>query len=128
MPAEECCRCDKERSPTRPRQEPTRRCQEDTISRRQLRSTCLSMQDRELVPEHNDLELLELLRAGTKQYELKHAAEDQVAERPDQESTPRDQRDGRTTLRSTQAPRTPNRLTHPTPDERLNSSITPRTR
>ena len=34
------------------------------------------MQDRELVPEHNDLELLELLRVGTKQYELKHAAED----------------------------------------------------
>jgi hypothetical protein len=26
---------------------------------------------------------------GTKQHELKHASEDQVAERPDQESTPR---------------------------------------
>jgi hypothetical protein len=34
------------------------------------------------VPEHNDLELLELLRTGTKQYELKHGSEDQVAERP----------------------------------------------
>jgi hypothetical protein len=39
------------------------------------RSTCLSTQYRELVPEHHDLELLEVLRAGTKQYDLKHAAE-----------------------------------------------------
>ena len=49
-----------------------------------LRSSCLPTQDREFVPEHNDLELLELLRTATKQYELKHASEDQIAGRADQ--------------------------------------------
>ena len=39
--------------------------------------------------EHDDLELLELVRARTQEHDLEHAAERQVAERPEHEATPR---------------------------------------
>ena len=80
---------DEEGSPARPRQQLTCRGKEDSIGRRQLRSTCLSAQYRELVSEHDELEFLEVLRAGTQRHELQHAAEHQVAERPEQEPAPR---------------------------------------
>lgn len=104
---------DEERSPARPRQQLTCGGKEDSIGRRQLRSTCLSAQYRELVSEHHDLKLLEILRAGTQRHELEHAAEHQVAERPEQEPTPRDQRDRRTTLRPTHVSQTQNRINAP---------------
>jgi hypothetical protein len=39
--------------------------------------------------KHHDLEFLEVLRSKTKQDELKQAADQQIAERPEHESTPR---------------------------------------
>ena len=63
--------------------------------------------------ENDDLEFLELLRAGTQRHELEHAAQHQVAERPEQEPTPRDQRDGRTTVRPTRVSQTRNRVNAP---------------
>jgi hypothetical protein len=42
MPPQQRCRRDDERRPARSRQQPTRGGKEDAISRRQLRSTCLS--------------------------------------------------------------------------------------
>src|SRR5438094_3582008 len=83
------------------------------MGRRQLGSTYLSMQHPELVPKHHDLELLELLRAGTQRYELEHAAQHQIAKRPEQEPTRQDQRDGRTTLRPTRALQRWNRVNAP---------------
>jgi hypothetical protein len=38
------------------------------------------------VPEHNDLEVLEVLGAGTQRHELEQAAEHQIAERPGQDT------------------------------------------
>src|SRR6266545_657205 len=65
------------------------------------------------MPEHHDLKLLELPRAGTQRYELEHAAQHQIAERPEQESSPQDQRDGRTTLRPARASQRRNRVNAP---------------
>src|SRR6266566_4914145 len=47
----------------------------------------LSAQHRQLVSKHDDLELFEVLRARTQEHELEHAAQRQVAERPEQEQT-----------------------------------------
>ncbi len=44
----------------------------------------LSTKHRELMPKHDDLQLLELPRARTKQGELQEAADQQIAERPEQ--------------------------------------------
>jgi hypothetical protein len=74
----------------------------------------LSTEHRELVPKDDDLELLEVLGAGTKQDEPQQAADKQVAERAEQKTTPRSQRDGRTNLRLTARSRAGTELKHPT--------------
>src|SRR5438874_5391905 len=65
------------------------------------------------MPVHHDLKLLELPRAGAQRYELEHAAQQQIAERPEQEPSPQDQRDGRTTLRPARASPRRNRVNAP---------------
>ena len=47
----------------------------------------LSTKDRKLMPKDDDLELLELPRARTKDGELQEAADQQIAERPEQRNT-----------------------------------------
>ena len=61
---------------------------EDSIGRPQLRPSDLTAQHRQLVAEHHDLQLLELLRAKTQRRELQHAAKHEVAERPQQRPAP----------------------------------------
>src|SRR5881392_39734 len=91
---------------------------EDPIGRRQLRPTRLRAEHREFVSKYDDLELLEVLRARTQQDELEQAAERQVAERPEQEPTPRIQgTDARLYDRHTPR-RTGTELTHPTGEDR----------
>ena len=46
---------------------------------------CLPAKYRQLMPKHDDLQLLELARARTEQNESEHAAERQVAEGPEHE-------------------------------------------
>jgi Arc/MetJ family transcription regulator len=67
MPAQQRRWRDEERSPARPWQQPTRCSKQDTIGHRQLRSPRLSPQHRQFVPEHDDLEFLELLRTPTQE-------------------------------------------------------------
>jgi hypothetical protein len=81
MPAKERRRRDQKRRPARSRQQPTRSGKEDTIRLRQLRTICLPTKYRQLMPKHDDLQLLELTRARAKQDELEDAAERQIARR-----------------------------------------------
>src|SRR6266516_5881350 len=84
VPAQQRRRRHKKRLPTRPRQQPTRGSEKDSVTRPQLRTTCLAAKHRQLMPEHHDLELLEVLRPGTQEQKLKQAAQRQVAERREQ--------------------------------------------
>jgi hypothetical protein len=113
MPPEQRGWRDEERAPARSRQQPTCCRKKDAIGRRQPRSPRLPTEDGQLVPEHDDLELLEVVRAGTQRCELEHAAEQQVAERPEQRPAPLDQRDGSTTLRSRSASQPEDRVNAP---------------
>jgi hypothetical protein len=76
---------DQKRPPARSRQQPACGSQEDSIGRRQLRTTCLPAKHRQLMPKQDDLQLLELARASTEQNESEHAPERQIAERPEQQ-------------------------------------------
>jgi hypothetical protein len=60
VPAQQRGRRDQKRLPACSWQQPARGGKEDPIFRRQLRATCLSAKHRQLVPKHNDLQLLEL--------------------------------------------------------------------
>ena len=113
VPAQQRRRRNQKRPPTRPRQQPTRRSKEDPVGRCQPRPTRLPTKHRQLMSKDDDLQLLEVLRARPQEYELEHAAERQVAERPEQEPTPRNQRDGRTTLRSAHMSQSRNRVNAP---------------
>ena len=98
-------------TPARPRQEPTRCSKENPIGRRQLRSTCLPTKHRELMPEHDDLELLEALRTRRSSDDLEHAAQRQVADDQNKNDSS-DQRDGERLTAHLLIART--ELTHPT--------------
>src|SRR5438132_7697250 len=62
----------------------------------------------------HDLKLLELLRTGTQRYELEHAAQHQIAERPEQEPTPQVSGTGARHYGRHARPRAGTALTHPT--------------
>ena len=81
MPAQQRCRGDDEGSPTRPRQELARRRQEHAVDGRHRRTACLPSQNCELVPQHDDLQLLEVVRAPTQDGELENASKEEVTER-----------------------------------------------
>ena len=81
MPAQQRCRGDHEGSPTRPRQELARRRQEHALDGRHRRTACLPSQNCELVPQYDDLQLREVVRAPTQDGELEDAAKEEVTER-----------------------------------------------
>jgi hypothetical protein len=89
-----------------------KKSEEHAIGDRELRTPCLTAQHRELVPQHDDLQLLERLGATTKQHELEQAAADQIGEGPEQEPAPRNQ-DGPTTLRPTRVSQAADRVNAP---------------
>jgi hypothetical protein len=62
MPANERVRRHEQRPPACPRKEPARRSQERLVSRLDGWTRNLPADDGEFVPEHDDLQLLELLR------------------------------------------------------------------
>ncbi len=63
MPAQQCVRADEERRSTRSAEESVSRGQEDAVALVQPWPLDLAAKDREFVPQHDDLELLELARA-----------------------------------------------------------------
>jgi hypothetical protein len=70
MPTKQRGRSDDKRAPACSRQQAARGSEEDSIRRAQLGSSELATQHRELVAEHDDLELLELIRGETQRREL----------------------------------------------------------
>ena len=68
---------------------------------------------RQLMPKHDDLQLVELARARTEQNEPEHAAERQITERPEQEQLLGFRGSGRTTLRSVRTDPSRNRVNAP---------------
>jgi hypothetical protein len=61
MPAKQRGRSDNKRTPAFARQQATGGSEEDSVGRAQLGPSELAAQHRELVAEHHDLELLELI-------------------------------------------------------------------
>jgi hypothetical protein len=88
--------------------------EEHPIAHRQRRPTRLSARHRDLVPEHHNLKLLELVRAQSQRQKLQRAAERQIAERPEQEPAPQDQRDGARLTGGLHIPDSGTELTQPT--------------
>jgi hypothetical protein len=100
MPAKQRGRSDDKRAPACSRQQAARGREENSIGRAQLGPSELATQHRKLVTEHNDLELLELVRAEAQRRDLQQALNDEVAERPEQRAAPPGGRGGRPTLRA----------------------------
>src|SRR6266540_5720667 len=93
-------RTDDERAPARSRQQTARGSEENPIGRAQRGPGELASQHRELVAEHNDLELLELIRAEPQPRAAEGAgARGSKATRTKGAAPPRG-RDGRPTLRT----------------------------
>jgi hypothetical protein len=65
MPAKQRVRANEERRPARSAQHPAGCSQEHAVSLLKPRTSALAAKNRELVPQHHDLELLELTRAQT---------------------------------------------------------------
>jgi hypothetical protein len=82
-------RSDEERGPAPPGQQPAGRRQEGTIGRLESRPPNLTPQDRELVAEHDDLELLVLGGAGTQRHQFDQPAQREVQERISNRGSPR---------------------------------------
>src|SRR5437879_448602 len=94
MPAKQRGRRDDKRAPARSRQQTARGSEEDSIGRAKLGPSELATQHRELVAQHDDLELLELIRTEAQRRELQKPPEHEVAERPEQRAAPPDGRAG----------------------------------
>jgi hypothetical protein len=78
MPAEQRCRRDNERAPACSWEKTAGSGKEDSIGRFQVSPPNLATQDTELVPEHDDLQLLELARAEAKRGQLQATTKNEV--------------------------------------------------
>jgi hypothetical protein len=82
MPAENGCRLHKQRAPPRlPRQRPTERRHKRPISLRHLRTSDLTLQHPQLVPQQQDLDLLLPLRTTPEHNQLKQPPQRPVKQR-----------------------------------------------
>jgi len=81
-------RANEQRVPGSAAQKAARRSKEDTIGVLQPRTSNLTTKNRKLVPEHHDLELLELTRAQTQRRHRKRTPKQQIHQRHKQEQTP----------------------------------------
>src|SRR5918995_208705 len=80
MPAQKCRRLDEERPPSRLRQHLAERRQQGTIGRPQARPADLAPQYLQLMPQHEDLDLLRPLRTTKENEQLEQTADDPVSE------------------------------------------------
>ncbi len=88
----------------RSRQQTARGSEENPIGRAQLGPSELATENRELVAEHDDLELFELIRTEAQRRELQKTPEHEVTERPEQRMAPPSGRDRRLILRTKTGP------------------------
>jgi hypothetical protein len=84
VPAQQRVGPDEQRAPARAREEPAGRRQERSIRWPQLGPPCLATKDLELVARHDDLELLEVLRAKAQQDQREHPPQSEVEKRHQQ--------------------------------------------
>jgi len=80
MPAQKRVGTDEQRAPALARKQTAGGGKECSIRRAQLESRCLATKNLELVAEHHDLELLELLRTAPQQDQREHASESEIDE------------------------------------------------
>jgi hypothetical protein len=90
VPAQQRLRFHREGSPRATRHRPAERGQQQPIARRELRPPHLSPQDRQLVPQHEDLELLRALAAPEQHHQLEQTADEEVHHRHGQAQPPED--------------------------------------
>jgi hypothetical protein len=88
VPCQQCSRGHEESAPTGSGEQPARRGQESPVRRSQRGARHLPAQNGQLVAEHNNLELLEVLRAKAKQHERHHSPKHHVQERHRHQAPP----------------------------------------
>jgi hypothetical protein len=70
------------------RQRPRKRGEDRSIDRTEPRSPRLPAQDRQLMPEHQYLQLLRALRPAQQHHQLNQTTKRQIDERPDHDNLP----------------------------------------
>jgi hypothetical protein len=88
MPAQQRLRPDEECSPGISRQQPAERGQQQPVTGREPRPGNLSTQNRQLVTQDENLQLLRTLAPAEQHDELKQTADDSVRQRPEQAQPP----------------------------------------
>jgi len=88
VPAKQRRRADRQARPRTLRQSPRKRGEDRSIDRTEPRSLRLPAQDRQLMPEHQDLELLRALRPAQQHDQLNQTTKRQIDERPDHDNLP----------------------------------------
>ncbi len=91
MPTQQRVRTDEERLLARSLQEPAGRGQKDPVGLLQTGTSDLTAKNRQLVAEHDDLELLELTRTQTQGRHRERPPKQQIHQRHQQGQTPSDQ-------------------------------------
>jgi hypothetical protein len=87
MPAKQRCRCGDEGPPACARQEPASRRQEQPVGPCHRRTAGSSSEDGEFVPNHDDFQLLELVRPETQGSKLQNSPKQQVTDREEHEAS-----------------------------------------
>jgi hypothetical protein len=96
VPAKQCLWLDREDCPGRPGQRTAQRRQQRAISPRQLRPRGLPAENRQLVPEDEDLHLLRATRPSQQPYQREQAPNNEIHERPERTALPRPRQERRT--------------------------------
>src|SRR2546425_115133 len=96
VPAKQCLWLDREDCPGRPGQRTAQRRQQRAISSRQLRPRGLPAEDRQLVPEDEDLHLLRATRPSQQPHQREQIPDNEIHERPEQTALPRPRQQRRT--------------------------------
>jgi hypothetical protein len=88
VPAKQRRRTHRQTPPGAPRQRPRERCEDCPIHGPKRSSPRLAAQNRQLMPEHEDLQLLRALRSAQQHDQLKQPTERHIEERPNHPRPP----------------------------------------
>ena len=132
VPAQQRSRTDRESRPRPARHRATQRRQEQPIRLSQLLPPRLPAQDRELVPQHKDLQLLRPRRTAADDNQFEQTANDQVRKRPQHTRPPTDGKASYPAATSTTSPTHVTEFSNPTrsgprPDPLQHGPIRPTT-
>src|SRR6266508_6490492 len=89
VPAKQCLRLEREDCPRGPRQRAAQRRQQRAIRPRQLRPRDLPAEDRQLVAEDEDLQLLRATRPPQQPHQREQVPDNEIHKRPEQATLPR---------------------------------------